>query len=54
MQANASVTHYTAVPLLGDFVTAGQPQGVLLSNPNVNMNLQNVNLQMNPNINWQH
>lgn len=41
MQANASVTHYTAVPLLGDYVAAAasgaQAQNVLLSNSNVNV-----------------
>jgi len=49
MQANASVTHYTTVPLLGDFVAAaaGQPQGVLLSN-------SNVNVLPTHNINWTH
>jgi len=34
LQANTSVTHYT-VPLLGDFVTSGQPPSVLLSSSNV-------------------
>jgi hypothetical protein len=52
MQANASVTHYTTVPLLGDFVAAaaGQPQGVLLSNSNVNV----LPAQLHNNINWTH
>lgn len=50
VQANASVTHYTAVPLLGDYVAAAasgaQAQNVLLSNSNV--------LPTAHNMNWSH
>ena len=50
MSGNGGMTHYTAVPLLGEYVAAagGQPQGLLLSNSNVNV------LPASHGINWSH
>ncbi|ODM89743.1 Histone-arginine methyltransferase CARMER [Orchesella cincta] len=49
VQANASVTHYTTLPLLGDYVAAaGANQNVLLSTSNVNV------IPTPHNMNWSH
>ncbi|CAL8110241.1 unnamed protein product [Orchesella dallaii] len=49
VQANASVTHYTTLPMLGDYVAAaGANQNVLLSTSNVNV------IPTPHNMNWSH